>query len=106
MSTTNPMRSAAIAFDTLFAYQKSAALKTAIDLDLLTAIRGSPPMAAGFSLTTFAEAASGDAFTLTELREQLEDAGFKDVEAHGPPTSQTVLENSRKRLRSGGNRGL
>ena len=32
------MPSAEIVFDTLFAYQRSAALKTAIDLDLFTAI--------------------------------------------------------------------
>src|ERR1044071_7648081 len=38
MSTTDPMPSAEIVFDTLFAYQKSAALKTAIDLELFTAI--------------------------------------------------------------------
>ena len=38
MSTTDTMPSAEIVFDTLFAYQKSAALKTAIDLELFTAI--------------------------------------------------------------------
>jgi SAM-dependent methyltransferase len=53
--------------------------------------RVSPPMAAGFSLTMLAETASGDAFTFAELRGQLEDAGFKDVEAHGLPTPQTLL---------------
>ena len=53
--------------------------------------RVSPPMAAGFSLTKLAETASGDAFTFAELRGQLEDAGFHDVEAHGLPTPQTLL---------------
>src|SRR5205814_4318881 len=38
MSTTDPIPSAEIVLDTLFAYQKSAALKTAIDHDLFTAI--------------------------------------------------------------------
>lgn len=38
MPPTGPMPSAGIVFDTLFAYQKSAALKTAIDLELFTAI--------------------------------------------------------------------
>ena len=38
MPTTDPMPSADIVFDRLFAYQKSAALKTAIDLELFTAI--------------------------------------------------------------------
>src|SRR5437764_2667681 len=36
--TTQTMPSAEIVFDTLFAYQRSAALKAAIDLDLFTAI--------------------------------------------------------------------
>ena len=53
--------------------------------------RVSPPMAARFSLTMLAETASGDAFTFAELREQLEDAGFHDVEAHALPTPQTLL---------------
>jgi len=38
MSTPQSMPSADIVFDTLFAYQRSAALKSALDLDLFTAI--------------------------------------------------------------------
>jgi SAM-dependent methyltransferase len=53
--------------------------------------RVSPPMPARFSLTMLAETAGGDASTFTELRGQLEDAGFHDVEAHGLPTPQTLL---------------
>jgi 2-polyprenyl-3-methyl-5-hydroxy-6-metoxy-1,4-benzoquinol methylase len=53
--------------------------------------RVSPPMAAGFSLTMLAETEAGDAFTFEELRTQLMDAGFHDVEAHGLPTPQTLL---------------
>jgi ubiquinone/menaquinone biosynthesis C-methylase UbiE len=53
--------------------------------------RVSPPMPAGFSLTMLAETTGGDAFTFAELRGQLEDAGFHDVEAHGLPTPQTLL---------------
>lgn len=53
--------------------------------------RVSPPMPAGFSLTMLAETAGGDAFTFAELRAQLVDAGFNDVEAHGLPTPQTLL---------------
>lgn len=53
--------------------------------------RVSPPMPARFSLTMLAETAGGDAFTFGELREQLEGAGFHDVEAHGLPTPQTLL---------------
>ena len=53
--------------------------------------RVSPPMPAAFSLTMLAETAGGDAFTFAELRGQLADAGFRDVEAHGLPTPQTLL---------------
>jgi SAM-dependent methyltransferase len=53
--------------------------------------RVSPPMPAGFSLTMLADIAGGDAFTFAELRGQLVDAGFHDVEAHGLPTPQTLL---------------
>jgi 2-polyprenyl-3-methyl-5-hydroxy-6-metoxy-1,4-benzoquinol methylase len=53
--------------------------------------RVSPPMQAAFSLTMLAETAAGDAFTFAELREQLENAGFHDVESHGLPTPQTLL---------------
>jgi SAM-dependent methyltransferase len=53
--------------------------------------RVSPPMPAGFSLTMLAETMGGDAFTFDELRGQLQDAGFHDVEAHGLPTPQTLL---------------
>lgn len=53
--------------------------------------RVSPSMPAAFSLTMLAETAGGDAFTFAELREQLEKAGFQDVEAHGLPTPQTLL---------------
>lgn len=38
MTTTQSVPSAEIVFDTLFAYQRSAALKSAIDLDIFTAI--------------------------------------------------------------------
>jgi len=53
--------------------------------------RVSPPMPAAFSLTMLAETAGGDAFTFAELREQLENAGFHDIEAHSLPTPQTLL---------------
>jgi len=53
--------------------------------------RVSPPMPAGFSLTMLAETAGGDAFTFAELRGQLTDAGFRDVDAHALPTPQTLL---------------
>ena len=53
--------------------------------------RVSPPMAAGFSLTMLADTEAGDAFTFAELRTQLTEAGFHDVEAHGLPTPQTLL---------------
>ncbi len=53
--------------------------------------RVSPAMPATFALTMLAETAAGDAFTFAELREQLENAGFRDVEAHDMPTPQTLL---------------
>jgi SAM-dependent methyltransferase len=53
--------------------------------------RVSPPMPAGFSLTMLAGTAAGDAFTFAELRAQLEGAGFRDVQAFGLPTPQTLL---------------
>src|SRR6188474_2760504 len=40
LMATPTMPSAEIVFDTMFAYQRSAALKSAIDLDLFTAIDG------------------------------------------------------------------
>ena len=53
--------------------------------------RVSPPFPARFALTMLAETAGGDAYTFEELRQQLEDAGFKNVSAHGLPTPQIVL---------------
>jgi hypothetical protein len=38
-----------------------------------------------------AETPGGDAYTFDELRKQLEDAGFRNVTAHGLPTPETVL---------------
>ncbi len=53
--------------------------------------RVSPPFPARFSLTMLAETPGGDAYTFDELRQQLEDAGFGNVTAHGLPTPQMVL---------------
>jgi hypothetical protein len=53
--------------------------------------RISPPMAAGFSLTMLAGTPGGDAYTLAELRQQLEAAGFRDIVAHPLPSPQTVI---------------
>ena len=53
--------------------------------------RVSPPFPARFSLTMLAETPGGDAYTFDELRQQLEDAGFRNVTAHGLPTPQMVL---------------
>lgn len=52
MSTADVMPSAEIVFDTLFAYQKSAALKTAIDLELFTAIDDGAHTAAAIATRT------------------------------------------------------
>ncbi|MCA1562387.1 MAG: methyltransferase domain-containing protein [Acidobacteria bacterium] len=53
--------------------------------------RVSPPFPARFSLTMLAETPGGDAYTLAELQQQLEGAGFRNISAHGLPTPQTVL---------------
>jgi ubiquinone/menaquinone biosynthesis C-methylase UbiE len=53
--------------------------------------RVSPPIPAKFSLTMLAGTPGGDAYTLAELSQQLEDAGFSNVSAHELPTPETVL---------------
>jgi ubiquinone/menaquinone biosynthesis C-methylase UbiE len=53
--------------------------------------RVSPPVPARFSLSMLAGTPSGDAYTFAELRDQLEEAGFRNVSAHALPTPQTVL---------------
>lgn len=53
--------------------------------------RVSPPIPARFSLTMLAGTPSGDAYTLAELRQQLESAGFSDLSTHALPTPETVL---------------
>jgi 2-polyprenyl-3-methyl-5-hydroxy-6-metoxy-1,4-benzoquinol methylase len=53
--------------------------------------RVSPPMPARFSLTMLAGTPAGDAYTLPELTEMLDGAGFVDVEAHGLPTPETLV---------------
>ena len=53
--------------------------------------RISPPIPAKFSLTMLAGTPAGDAYTLLELRQQLESAGFSNVSAHALPTPETVL---------------
>ena len=53
--------------------------------------RISPPVPARFPLTMLAGTRGGDAYTLDELRRQLEDAGFTDVSSHALPTPQTIV---------------
>jgi SAM-dependent methyltransferase len=53
--------------------------------------RVSPPIPAGFSLTMLAGTPSGDAYTLAELTDQLESAGFGHVSAHALPTPETIV---------------
>ena len=53
--------------------------------------RVSPPIPARFSLTMLTGTAGGDAYTLEQLRQQLEGAGFRSLSAHGLPTPQTIL---------------
>jgi 2-polyprenyl-3-methyl-5-hydroxy-6-metoxy-1,4-benzoquinol methylase len=53
--------------------------------------RVSPPLPAAFSLTMLADTVAGDAYTFSELRDQLERAGFRDVAAHPTPTPETIV---------------
>ena len=53
--------------------------------------RVTPPLPAGFSLTMLAGTPAGDAYTLDELRDQLQGAGFGGVTAHPLPTPETVI---------------
>jgi len=54
--------------------------------------RVSPPIAAGFALTMLAGTASGDAYTLRELRGMAENAGFRGgVTAQPLQTPETVV---------------
>jgi 2-polyprenyl-3-methyl-5-hydroxy-6-metoxy-1,4-benzoquinol methylase len=53
--------------------------------------RVTPPIAARFSLAMLAGTPAGDAYTLAELHQQIEGAGFRDVSAHALPTPETVL---------------
>src|SRR5204862_4658961 len=51
--------------------------------------RVTPVVAARFSLTMLGGTFAGDAYTLDELRDQLEKAGFADVSSHPLPTPET-----------------
>lgn len=53
--------------------------------------RVSPPVPARFSLAMLANTPGGDAYTLVELTEQLESAGFRNISTHALPTPQLVL---------------
>jgi len=77
--------------DTIWPYQRSAALKVVILEMVPNADRVSPPLPAGFSLTMLAGAPAGDAYTLDELIDQLAQAPFGNVTAHVLPTTQTVV---------------
>jgi 2-polyprenyl-3-methyl-5-hydroxy-6-metoxy-1,4-benzoquinol methylase len=53
--------------------------------------RVTPLVAARFSLTMLGGTPAGDAYTLDELRDQLERAGFADVSSYPLPTPETVV---------------
>ena len=80
---------------TAFLKRVNAALKPGGRVVVLefvpNADRVSPPIPARFSLTMLAGTPGGDAYTLAELRQQLEDAGFRNLSTHALPTPQTVL---------------
>ena len=54
--------------------------------------RVTPPMAAGFALTMLAGTPAGDAYTLRDLQQIVQDAGFTGaVTTHPLPTPETVV---------------
>jgi len=53
--------------------------------------RVSPPVPARFALSMLTGTPGGDAYTLAELTQQLEGAGFRNVSTHALPTPQLVL---------------
>jgi ubiquinone/menaquinone biosynthesis C-methylase UbiE len=53
--------------------------------------RVSPPIPARFSLTMLANTPAGDAYTLTELTQQLEGAGFRNISTHTLPMPQLLV---------------
>jgi len=53
--------------------------------------RVSPPVPARFALSMLSGTPGGDAYTLAELTQQLEGAGFRNVSVHALPTPQLVL---------------
>lgn len=57
--------------------------------------RLSPPLQAGFALTMLAETAGGDAYTFSELRRMLSEAGFTDVVRHDLQGPQTLVVGRR-----------
>jgi len=53
--------------------------------------RVSPPMAARFSLTMLSNTPEGDAYTFSELRRMLLDAGFRETTLHALPGAHSVV---------------
>jgi len=51
----------------------------------------SPPMAARFSLTMLSNTPEGDAYTFSELRRMLLDAGFRETTLHALPGAHSVV---------------
>jgi len=80
---------------TKFLKKVHAALKPGGRVALLEFVpnpdRVSPPVPARFSLAMLANTPAGDAYTLAELTQQLEGAGFRNISAHALPTPQMVI---------------
>ena len=80
---------------TAFLRKVAAALKAGGKVAILEFVpnedRVTPPSAASFSMTMLGSTPEGDAYTLPELTQMLEAAGFRGVAAHGLPTPQTVI---------------
>jgi hypothetical protein len=83
-------------FQTLNSYQRTAALKTALELDVFSAIHeGAQTAPAAFAMLMLAGTESGDAYTMAELTSMLEASGFRDVARHDLPGPETVIVATR-----------
>ena len=104
MSDQTPQPSPELFFETVDAYQRTAALKAAVapggvavTLEFVpNEDRVSPPIPAAFSLMMLAGTPGGDAYTFPELERMFANAGFSQSELRELPASPQRVVISRK----------
>ena len=74
-------------FQTINAYQRTGALKGAIDSE----DRVSPPIPAAFSFTMLGHTPGGNAYTFAELDKMLKNAGFSRSAPHALQVSPEMV---------------